>query len=50
MEEEEYVVEDGDETVYESEGREVLADDDEISPEEEAFLQGYEEAGDSDQE
>ncbi|MFH1505778.1 MAG: hypothetical protein ABIE94_02205 [archaeon] len=31
--------------VYDGEGREDLMDNDEISPEEEAFMQGYDEAG-----
>ncbi len=29
------------ESVYDGEGREALTDNDEISPEEEAFMQGY---------
>jgi len=31
------------ESVYDDEGREALTDNDEISPEEEAFMAGYEE-------
>ena len=46
---EEYSIEEGDESIYEAGGREVLAEDDEISPEEEAFLKGYEEAIDDEQ-
>lgn len=32
------------ETIYDEEGRGELAEDGEISPEEEAFMQGYDEA------
>ena len=41
---EEYNVEEGDENVYEEEGREDLVEDGEITPEENAFMKGYEEA------
>ena len=33
------------ESVYNDEGRQELVEDDEISPEEEAFMRGYEDAG-----
>jgi len=32
------------ETIYDEEGREEMMDDDELSPEEEGFMKGYEEA------
>ncbi len=32
------------ETIYEEEGREDLVEDDEMTPEEEGFMKGYEEA------
>lgn len=35
--------------VYKKEVRDALVDDDEISPQEEAFMQGYDEAGDSEE-
>jgi|TARA_B100001971_G_C18109956_1_gene493618 hypothetical protein len=47
MTEEEYN-EKEDETVYDEEGREDLVDDDELSPEEEGFMKGYEEADETD--
>ena len=31
-------------TIYDDEGREEMIDDDELSPEEEGFMRGYEEA------
>ncbi len=37
--------EEHDENVYDEEGQEELVDNDEISPEEEAFMRGYDEAG-----
>ncbi len=39
--------EETDETIYDKGGREEAKDNDEISPEEEAFTRGYEEAGES---
>lgn len=36
--------EEQDETIYGSEGREGAIEDEEISPQEEAFMRGYEEA------
>ena len=38
------------ESVYDDGGREELVEDDEISPEEEAFMAGYDESGDEDNE
>ena len=35
------------ETVYDKEGREELVSDDELSPEEEGFMRGYEESDES---
>jgi hypothetical protein len=32
------------EEIYDEEGREGMVDDDEVSPEEEGFMQGYEDA------
>ena len=37
-----------DDTIYEEEGREELMDDSEITPEEEAFMKGYDDAEDED--
>ncbi len=34
-----------DENIYSEEAREMLLDEDELSPEEEAFMRGYEQAG-----
>ncbi|MBD3354441.1 hypothetical protein GF361_00470 [Candidatus Woesearchaeota archaeon] len=34
-----------DENIYSEESRELLVDEDELSPEEAAFMKGYEEAG-----
>ena len=42
---EEYEEEEKYESVYDDQGREALTENDEISPEEEAFMQGYDEAG-----
>jgi hypothetical protein len=36
--------EEGDETIYEEAGREDLVESDEMSPAEEAFMKGYEDA------
>ena len=44
MEEEDWYVE-IEEDVYAGESRELLIEDGELSPEEEAFMRGYEEAG-----
>ena len=38
------MAEDTEETIYDKAGRSELSDDEEISPEEEAFMQGYDEA------
>jgi hypothetical protein len=45
-----YEEDEGEENVYQEETREGLVDDDEISPEEEGFMQGYEEAEEADKE
>ena len=39
-----------DETIYDEEGREDLVDDAEISPEEEGFMKGYEDASEEEPE
>ena len=44
MEEKEYDPDEADENASEPEGKEELLEDAEISPEEEGFLKGYEEA------
>lgn len=36
-----------DETIYDEEGREDMVDDSEISPEEEGFMKGYDDADDA---
>ena len=41
---------DEEETVYDEEGREELVDDEEISPEEAGFMQGYDSADESEEE
>jgi hypothetical protein len=46
LEEEEF----GENSIYDEEGREDLVDDDEMSPEEEGFMKGYEDAEDHDEE
>ena len=38
------MTEEVDETIYDEEGREELVDDSEISPEEEGFMKGYDDA------
>lgn len=38
------------ETIYDEEGREGQLEDDELSPEEEAFMKGYDEANDEKEE
>ncbi len=43
FEEDEYY--EDDENIYSEESRELLVDKDELSPEEAAFMKGYEEAG-----
>ena len=43
MADEEFVEDASEEDVYSEEGREGLTDDAEITPEEEAFMQGYDE-------
>jgi hypothetical protein len=43
-ENEEKVKEEEEENVYDEEGREELVDSDEIDPEEEGFMKGYEDA------
>ena len=35
----------GDDSIYSKEARENLVEEDELTPEEEAFMRGYEEAG-----
>jgi len=42
--EEDYKAQEGEETVYDEDTREDMIDNDEISPEEEAFMKGYDEA------
>jgi hypothetical protein len=42
IEEEEFL---DDENIYSEDSREMLLDEDELSPEEEAFMNGYDEAG-----
>ena len=42
--------EEGEETVYDEEGREGLVEDGGISPEEAGFMKGYEEADESEEE
>ncbi|MBN1646251.1 hypothetical protein JW868_04395 [Candidatus Woesearchaeota archaeon] len=44
MTEKEHEEEDTFDTVYDDDGREEMATNDEISPEEEAFMKGYDEA------
>jgi|TARA_B100001964_G_C14161308_1_gene566849 hypothetical protein len=44
MADEEYVEEKEGESVYDTEGRKDLVEDDEMSPEEEGFMKGYEDA------
>ena len=39
-----FMTEEVDETIYDEEGREGLVDDSEISPEEEGFMKGYDDA------
>lgn len=39
-----YAAEEGEENVYQENTREELVDNDELSPEEEAFMKGYDEA------
>ncbi len=39
------ILENEQEDIYSEEMRELLLDEDELSPEEEAFMRGYEEAG-----
>ena len=46
----EFEGEDHEMNVYGDDARETLIKDDEISPEEEAFMKGYEEADESDEE
>ncbi len=46
--EEDEVVEEAEENVYKEETRESLVDNDELSPEEEAFMKGYDEASEGD--
>ncbi len=41
---------DDEEEIYEEEGREASVEDDKISPEEEGFMQGYEESGEEEEE
>lgn len=41
---EEYEAKEGEETIYDEEGREGLVDDGEISPEEAGFMKGYDDA------
>ena len=38
-------IEDDEENIYSEEARESLLEEDELSPEEEAFMKGYEQAG-----
>ena len=40
-------MDEGEENVYNDEAREDLVDNDELSPEEEAFMKGYDEANES---
>jgi len=47
---EEYNPEENEENVYSEEGREEYVESDEISPSEEAFMKGYEDAEESDEE
>jgi len=44
------MAEDKDDSIYDEEGREEMVDDSEISPEEEGFMQGYDEASDDKEE
>lgn len=41
---EDYVAEEGEENVYQENTREELLDNDELSPEEEAFMKGYDDS------
>jgi len=50
MEHDEFNPETQEENVYSNEGREEYLDGDEISPQEEAFMQGYDEADDDEPE
>ena len=43
-EEDEYIEFDNEESVYSDDSRENLIEDDELSPQEEGFMKGYEEA------
>ena len=42
-------MDEGEENVYNDEAREDLVDNDELSPEEEAFMKGYDEASEPDE-
>ncbi|MBI5388991.1 hypothetical protein HZB01_01270 [Candidatus Woesearchaeota archaeon] len=44
MEEEEHVEGESEENIYGKEARKEMVENDEVSPEEEAFMEGYEEA------
>ena len=44
------MAEDKKDTIYDEEGREEMADDSEISPEEEGFMKGYEDADEEEKE
>ncbi len=47
---EEYEVQEGDSTIYSGDGQEESLSDDEISPQEEAFMRGYEKASEIEEE